>query len=314
MEHKYTVKLKTLVEELSLTVISAAENYDEVLICTPDVNRPGLMLSGFSDYFNPERIQIIGKMETTYMRRFSHLERLRRFDQLMGSGISTVVVCHQEEPLPECIQMAQKHNVTLLSTDIDTSRFMARVIGSLTLHLAPRITMHGVMVEVHGEGLLITGDSGIGKSETALELVKRGHKLIADDAVEVKRTSRITLVGSAPEMIRYYMEVRGIGIIDTRNIFGIGAVKPSTRIDLVVNLKLWDEKMSYDRLGLETQYTSILDVEVPCTTIPVLPGRNLAVILEIAAINNRQKKMGYNAARTLAERHDKSIDSGWMSL
>ena len=195
---------------------------------------------------------------------------------------------------------------------------MADLTGILNIHLAPRITMHGVLVEVHGEGLLITGDSGIGKSETALELVKRGHKLIADDAVEIKRTARTTLIGAAPPMIRYYMEVRGIGIIDTRNIFGIGAVKPACKLDLVVDLRVWSKDNPYDkdRMGLEQEYQEILGVKMPRTTIPVLPGRNLAVILEIAAINHRQKKMGYNAAQTLLEKHDNAIDEdiGWLSL
>lgn len=314
MEKSYTVKLKTLVEELSLTTLHLSTDYEDVVVVTPDVNRPGLQLAGFYDYFEAERVQILGRVETTYMRKFSHEERICRFDKLLSSGIRALIICHQEEALPECLEMAEKHEVNLFCIDAPTSAFMAKLIASLNMHLAPRITMHGVLVEVHGEGILITGDSGIGKSETALELITRGHRLIADDAVEIKRASRITLVGSAPDMIRYYMEVRGIGIIDTRGTFGIGAVKQATRVDLIVDLKLWDESMSYDRLGIKTQYKTILDVDVPYTIIPVLPGRNLAVILEVAAINHRQKKMGYNAAQALAEKHDYKIDNSFISF
>jgi HPr kinase/phosphorylase len=211
--------------------------------------------------------------------------------------------------MPELMEAAAKHDVTLLASDLDTSEFMGQLIGSLRQHLAPRVTLHGVLMEVHGEGLLITGDSGVGKSETALALLKRGHRLIADDAVEVKRTSRTTLVGSAPEIIRYYMELRGIGLIDARHIFGIGAVKPSQVINLVVNFEIWDNDKNYDRLGIETEYTEILGVKIPYNNIPVRPGRNLAAILELAAMNNREKSMGYNAARSLVEKHDRMLET-----
>jgi HPr kinase/phosphorylase len=210
--------------------------------------------------------------------------------------------------MPELMEAAVKHDVTLLASDLDTSEFMGQLIVSLRRHLAPRVTLHGVLMEVHGEGLLITGDSGVGKSETALALLKRGHRLIADDAVEVMRTSRTTLVGTAPEIIRYYMELRGIGVIDARHIFGIGAVKPSQVINLVVNFEIWDNDKNYDRLGIETEYTEILGVRVPYNNIPVRPGRNLAAILELAAMNNREKSMGYNAARSLVEKHDRMLE------
>lgn len=314
MGERYTVKLKTIVENVNLTIIHKSKGYEDSLVYTPDLNRPGLQLAGFYDYFDPERIQVIGRVETTYLSKLSQGERRKSFERLMSAGIVALIISRGQQPFPECLEAAKKYDVNLLSTDSDTSQFMAQLIWRLNLYLAPRETLHGVLVEVYGEGLLMMGDSGIGKSETALELVKRGHRLIADDAVEVRRTSRITLVGTAPEMIRYYMEVRGIGIIDVRHIFGVGAVKPATRIDLVVNLKVKNEEQDHDRLGLETEHTSILDVEVPCTTIPVMAGRNLAVILEAAAINNRQKKMGYNAAIALTEQHDASIDSGWLSL
>ena len=308
MDQEYTIRLKEIVDDHELTIIYAAPDYDTALISTTDINRPGLQLSGFYDYFDPRRLQIMGIVETTYLLAKTSDERRSSFEELFKRKIAALVICHGVSPLPECIAMAEKYGINLLSTDVDTSEFMAQVIGTLKLALAPRITTHGVLMEVHGEGILLMGDSGIGKSETALELIKRGHRLIADDAVEIKRASRTTLVGSAPELIRYYMEVRGIGVIDVRRIFGIGAIKPVERIDYIVNLEVWDEQTTYNRLGIETEYTSILGVKVPCTTIPIRPGRNLAVILELAAINHRQKKMGYNAALELVESHDRAID------
>ena len=232
------------------------------------------------------------------------------FDEFMRHPIAGVVICHGMDPFPECMQMAEKYDRNVFLTREDTSAFMSRTIASLTAHLAPRITRHGVLVEVFGEGLLILGDSGVGKSETALELIKRGHRLVADDAVEIKRTQRNLLIGSAPEMIRYYMELRGIGVINARQIYGVGAVKPENRIDLVVNMEPWEDGRAYDRLGLSTETTEILGVTLPMVTIPVRPGRNLAVIMELAAMNNRQKNMGYNAAEALAAEHDRNIDLG----
>lgn len=303
-----SVKLKTIVEEHKLEIIHASRDFENARVYTSDVNRPGLQLTGFYDYFDPQRVQIIGKVENTYLESLTSDQRRESFENLMSRKISALVICHGVDPLPECMEMAEKYDTNLFKTDLDTSEFLAQLIGTLRLHLAPRETWHGVLVEVHGEGVLLIGESGIGKSETALELVKRGHRLIADDAVEIKRTSRTTLVGEAPEMIRYYMELRGIGLIDIRHLYGVGAVKPSVRIDMVVNLELWDEEKSYDRLGIETEYIEILGVKVPYMTIPVRPGRNLAVILEVAAMNNRQKKMGYNAALELTMRHDKAIN------
>ena len=223
-----------------------------------------------------------------------------------------MVVCHGARAFPECIEMAEKYDRNLFLTPEDTSDFMADVISSLHTHLAPRTTMHGVLVEVHGEGVLITGDSGIGKSETALELIKRGHKLVADDAVDIRRIGRDRLIGTAPELIRYYMELRGIGVVDVRHLYGVGAVKPEGDIDLVVSLEAWDDDKAYDRLGLTNETQEILGMTVPSITIPVRPGRNLAVILELAAMNNRQKKMGYNAAETLAASVDYAVDTGIM--
>jgi HPr kinase/phosphorylase len=274
------------------------------------VNRPALQLAGFYDYFDPKRIQAIGRVETTYLESLPPEKRLRSLEAFMKFDISALIVCHDMQPLPECIEMAEKYDRNLLVTEEDTSTFMADLISYLRRMLAPRITCHGVLVEVYGEGLLITGDSGIGKSETALELIKRGHRLIADDAVEIRRISKSAITGTAPELIRYYMELRGIGVVDVRHIYGVGAVKPETNIDLVVDFQVWDDEKSYDRLGIDTNYCELLGVQVPCVTIPVRPGRNLAVILELAAMNNRQKKMGYNAAKSLADKHDEIIEAG----
>ena len=296
--------------EQGLTVLHAAQDYATHEIRTADVNRPGLQLAGFYNYFDPERLQIIGRVESTYLETLTPDQRRERFEQFMRYNIIGLVICHGMDPFPECLEMAEKYDRNLFLVRKDTSEFMADLIASLSSYLAPRLTQHGVLVEVFGEGVLITGDSGVGKSETALELIKRGHRLVADDAVEIKRINRTTLMGSAPEMIRYYMELRGIGVIDARQIYGVGAVKPETRVDLVVQLEPWEDGKAYDRLGLTTEYCEILNVRVPCVTIPVGPGRNLAVILELAAMNNRQKGMGYNAAQKLADEHDRGIDLG----
>ena len=305
----HQVALGAIVKEHELNILFSAENYETALITTQDVNRPALQFAGYYEYFDPARIQIVGKVEVTFLEGMEPGARARSIDAFFRWQPTAVVIAHALEPLPEMLQAARAHNVTLLSSDLDTSEFMGQLIGSLRQHLAPRITIHAVLMEVHGEGLLITGDSGVGKSETALALLKRGHSLIADDAVELKRTSRTTLIGAAPALIRYYMELRGIGIIDARHIFGIGAVKPDQRIDLVVNFELWDNNKTYDRLGMETEYTELLGVRIPHNNIPVRPGRNLAAIVELAAMNNREKKMGYNAARSLVEKHDRFIDS-----
>ncbi len=310
MSRPYSVKLSTVVEEYNdIRVIHPATNYDKILIQTADLNRPGLQLIGFFDYYDPSRIQLLGKAETTFMQGKTRPSRLSTFGELFGRGCPALLVAHDQEILPECLEMAEKYNVTVLATEVDTSEIYAQLIGTLRRHLAPRETLPGVLVEVHGEGMLITGASGVGKSETALELVKRGHRLIADDAVEILRTSRSTLEGRAPEMIRNLMELRGLGVVDVQSLYGIGAVKPETRIDMVVTLELWDESKHYDRLGIDTHRTEILGVELPIVTIPVRPGRNLAVILELSAMNNRQKKSGYNAAEVLAQRVDAHVDS-----
>ena len=308
MRSKYTVLLKTIAEEHGLQILHAAKDYETKRIVTYDVNRPAMQLAGFYNYFDPERIQIIGRVESTYLDTLSDADRLAAFERFMQFDIAALVICHGVQPFPECLETAEKYDRTVFITPEDTSEFQAGLISSLRSHLAPRTTMHGVLVEIYGEGVLLTGDSGIGKSETALELIKRGHRLIADDAVEIKKVGRDRLVGDAPEMIRYYMELRGIGVVNVRRIYGIGAVKPESGIDLVVHLEPWEEGKAYDRLGLTSESEVILGVEIPRVTIPVRPGRNLAVILELAAMNNRQKKLGYNAAEALAASHDALID------
>ena len=310
MRSKYSVKLKTIVDEHNLTPLNLSPTYETDLVTTADVNRPAMQLTGFYNYFDPQRIQIMGRVESTYLDTISIEERLRTFERFMQYDIAGLVICHGVPAFPECIEMARKYKRNVFITDEDTSEFQADLIHSLKKYLAPRITVHGVLVEIYGEGLLLMGDSGIGKSETALELIKRGHRLIADDAVEIKRVSRDMLVGSAPELIRYYMELRGIGVINVRHLYGMGAVKPESNIDLVVQMEPWEEGKAYDRLGLTSESTGFLGVTLPQVTIPVRPGRNLAVIMELAAMNNRQKKMGYNAAETLAAEHDAAIDLG----
>ena len=311
MRSKYTVLLKTIAQEHNLELLHAAKDYETKKIVTYDVNRPAMQLAGFYNYFDPARIQIIGRVESTYLDTLSDEERLSAFERFMQYDIAALVICHGMQPFPECMEMAEKYDRTVFITPEDTSEFQAGVISSLRHHLAPRTTVHGVLVEIYGEGVLLTGDSGIGKSETALELIKRGHRLIADDAVEIKKIGRDSLVGDAPEMIRYYMELRGIGVVNVRRIYGIGSVKPESGIDLVVHLEPWEEGKAYDRLGLSSESEVILGVELPRVTIPVRPGRNLAVILELAAMNNRQKKLGYNAAEALAASHDAAIDGAF---
>ena len=311
MRSKYTVLLKTIAEEHGLQILHAAKDYETKKIVTYDVNRPAMQLAGFYNYFDPERIQIIGRVESTYLDTLSDADRLAAFERFMQYDIAALVICHGVQPFPECLEAAEKYDRTVFITSEDTSEFQAGLISSLRSHLAPRTTVHGVLVEIYGEGVLLTGDSGIGKSETALELIKRGHRLIADDAVEIRKVGRDRLVGDAPEMIRYYMELRGIGVVNVRRIYGIGAVKPESGIDLVVHLEPWEEGKAYDRLGLTSESEVILGVEIPRVTIPVRPGRNLAVILELAAMNNRQKKLGYNAAEALAASHDALIDGAF---
>ena len=304
----FTVKLKTLMEEFHLEPVCMKETAGDVEITTSDVNRPGLQLSGYMEYFGTDRIQIIGKVEMTYLASLSPQERKKRLDDYFRTGFPCLVIARDQEPFPEMVEAAEKYSIPILKTKDITSRFMSGLIRYLNVMLAPRISMHGVLVEVYGEGILILGESGVGKSETALELVKRGHRLIADDLVEIRRVSDTTLLGAAPENIRHLIEIRGIGIVDVKHLFGMGAVKLQENINLVIKLELWKEGKMYDRLGLEDHYTDILGISVPSLVIPVRPGRNLAIIVEVAAMNHRQKKMGYNAAKLLSERFFKFDD------
>ena len=308
MENLYSVQLTKLISEFDLEVVRKGKNCDSTLIRAEDVNRPGLQLAGFFDYFDPNRLQLIGKVETTYLEGFTSDERRQKFEALLAHDIPGLIMTRGIEPFPECMEMAEKYDRTILRTQEVTSEFLSTLVASLKVYLSPRITRHGVLVEVYGEGVLLLGESGVGKSETAIELIKRGHRLIADDAVEIKKVTAQSLMGSAPELIRHYIELRGIGVIDVRRLFGMSAVKEEQEINLVVNLEPWKDGMLYDRLGLENLYTTILDVQVPTLTIPVKPGRNLAVIVEVAAMNNRHKKMGYNAALEFTKQINQHFD------
>ena len=290
----YSIPLGKLIDEFSLEEIFVPDR--QVPITNPEVSRPGLALAGFFEIFEPARIQMIGKAEHRYLELLSPEERRRRISDFINAKPAAVIVTAGMHVFEDLIDCAKTVGVPLFSSKDKTTYIMAAMIASLNVYLAPRITRHGVLVEVYGEGLLLLGDSGVGKSETAIELVKRGHRLIADDAVEIKRVSAKSLVGSAPEIIRHYVELRGIGIVDIRRIFGMGAVKETEKIDLVIKLEQWVQGKMYDRLGLDNETVEILGIGIPSITIPVKPGRNLAIILEIAAMNNRQKKMGYNTA------------------
>ena len=294
---KYTVPLQRVIDEFSLETIYMP--LGEHVVESKDVNRPGLRLSGFCDFFDPRRIQLIGKMETAYLSSLTKELRYERIENFVQGGVPAIVVTTGLDPLPEFVELTEKYQIPLLLTRATTSAFIAMLISFLSVQLAERINIHGVLVEIYGEGVLITGDSGVGKSETAIELIKRGHRIIADDAVEVRRVSEKTLVGQSPENIRHFMELRGIGIVDARSLFGMGSVKPTEKIDLYCRFEHWDRNKVYDRTGLDNHYTTILGVKVRSITIPVSPGRNLAIILEVAAMNSRQKKMGLNAAQEM---------------
>ena len=313
MEHTgddrmFTVSLRELMDEFRLEDASGCTRIDDILITTADVNRPGLQLAGFFEYFGHDRIQIMGKGEAAYLSSLSHEERLARLDEFFRHGFPCIVVARGLEIFPEMLEVSRKYNIPVLKTGDVTSRFLSGLIRYLNVQLAPRVVKHGVLVEVYGEGILILGESGVGKSETALELVKRGHRLIADDVVEIRKVSDRTLLGTAPDIIRHLIEIRGVGILDVKNLYGVGSIKLQENINLVIHLELWNEVKNYDRLGLAEEYTDILGIKVPSLTIPVRPGRNLAIIVEVAAMNNRQKKMGYNAAKVLNEKVMKEMN------
>ena len=308
MAKQYSVELAKIIDELSLEVLYMPDEKGLRAVVSSDTNRPGLALAGFFEYFDSERIQVLGKSELGFLEDLSEETRTERLSELTAHRPAAIVISRGMEPPSELAGFCARDGVPLLRSGDTTSGFMAALIGYLNVQLASRITNHGVFVEVYGEGVLLVGDSGVGKSETAIELIKRGHRLIADDAVEIRRVSSKSLVGQSPENIRHFIELRGIGIINARRIFGMGAVKLQEKIDMCINLEIWDATKVYDRMGMDSEYTEILGIKVPVMTIPVKPGRNLAIIIEVAAMNNRQKKYGINSAREFVEQIDSHID------
>ena len=306
---EFSFPLKKMIDEFKLEVLYMPENGENSLISNNDTNRPGLQLAGFYDYFDNKRVQVMGKMEHAYLEGMESEQRMKRLDDLLGYRFPALVLTRSLDAFPELMEIAPNYETPILRTDENTTVFISKLMAFLNMQLAPRITRHGVLIEIYGEGVMIMGESGVGKSETAVELIKRGHRLIADDAVEIRKASNITLVGSSPDNIRHFLELRGIGIVNARQLFGIGAVKMTERIDMVVEMELWNPEKTYDRMGVDTHYMTIMGVKVPLLNIPVKPGRNLAVILEVAAMNNRQKKMGYNAAKDLLRQLGMDSDS-----
>ena len=307
MPEVYTIPLSKIIHELQLETAFLPKSADDILIQSRDVVRPGMELNGYHEYFDPNRIAVLGRAEMYMLESLKPERRAMALDSYLSLKPPAVIVSRGIDPGKDFMEIAETYHVPVLRTTESTSNVVASLVAYLNVELAPRITRHGVLVEVYGEGILLVGDSGVGKSETAIELVKRGHRLIADDAVEIKRVSDRTLVGCAPEIIRHFIELRGIGIVDVRRIFGMGAIKETERVDMIINLEQWVEGKMYDRLGMDNQYTDILGLRIPSLTIPVRPGRNLAVIIEVAAMNHRHKSMGYNAAKELNERMMKSM-------
>ncbi|MDO5401686.1 MAG: HPr(Ser) kinase/phosphatase [Eubacteriales bacterium] len=305
----YSIPLHDVIRQFKLSILSPATNLDAIRLTVEDVARPGLQLTGFFAHFEPMRLQVLGNVEISYVTTLSSQERSEIFDRLFSYKIPALLIARGLTPHQEILDMARKHNITILGTDEPTSTIVSSIITYLKAALAPRITRHGVFVEVYGEGILLTGGSGIGKSEAAIELLKRGHRLIADDAVEIRKVSSDSLMGTSPELIRNYIELRGIGIVNVAKLFGMGAVKQENQINLVVNIVPWNTQAVYDRLGLEEKTTEILGVDIPTYTIPITPGRNLAVILEVAAMNNRQRKLGYNSAIEFTEQMNQHFDA-----
>lgn len=306
----YTVALPTVIQEFKLELLTPAVDVEAKVLTQANINRPALQLAGFFDYFDPARLQIIGMVEHTYLQSLEPDLRQENLRRIFQHCIPAVVVCRGLDIFPEMLEYAERYDVPILSTESATTDFMSEIIRWMKVQLAPRITMHGCLLDVYGVGTLIIGESGIGKSETALELIKRGHRFIADDAVEVRRVSAETLIGSCPANIRYFLELRGIGIIDTMQMFGVQSIKPTQAIELIIKLELWDPSRTYDRIGQPEEFTEILGNKVNSHSIPIRPGRSLAILCESAAINHRQKKMGYNAAEALLERVMKQATGG----
>jgi HPr kinase/phosphorylase len=303
-----TVSLNKMIEKLELENLVPEVNTDGIEISSPEINRPALQLAGYFEHFASERVQIIGYVEYTYLKSLDRETRIQNYEKFLSSEIPCVIYASRTEPDEEMIQLAKKYNKPLLYSARATSPLMAEVIRWLNEELAPRISIHGVLVDVYGEGVLIMGESGIGKSEAALELLKRGHRLITDDVVEIRKISDDTLIGTSPEITRHFIELRGIGIIDVKTLYGVESVMENQTIDMVIKLEEWDKDKEYDRLGLNEEYTEFLGNKVVCHSIPIRPGRNLAIIVESAAVNHRQKKMGYNAAQELYRRVQESIN------
>lgn len=301
MSNNFSVSLTNIISSMGLNIAFMPDDPDKILISEKDVNRLGLELTGFFDYFNSTRMVVMGRTENAYLSGLTSEERYKILDGIFAFEPPAVIITKNIEPYPELIKAAKKNFIPILRTPEMTSNFIADIVEFLDVKLAPRITRHGVLVEVYGQGIYIIGDSGVGKSETAIELIQRGHRLVADDSVQIRKINDKKLTGSAPKNLRHFIELRGVGIIDARSIFGMGSVKVTQEIDMVVNLEMWDRAKIYDRIGIENEYAKILDVNIPIVTIPVTPGRNLAIIVEVAAMNNRQKKMGYNAAKELLD-------------
>ena len=301
------VKISEYVDALGLEVLHQGSDYENTRLTITDVNRPGLQFHDFYDYFDPRRLQVIGKAESMYLLGFTPQQRKKSFDSLFQYNIPALVFARSLPCFEECMESAVSHQRTVLQSKETTVDFTSRTIEYLSRRLAPCVSQHGVLLEIYGEGVMVTGESGAGKSEVAMELIMRGHRLVADDAVELRRISN-QLIGTAPEMIRHYIELRGIGVIDVRQLLGMRAIKVETQLDLVVHFEHWETGKFYDRLGIDTHYTEILGVQVPIMTIPVRPGRNLASIVEVAAMNNRHRKFGFNAAAELVRRVDQHAD------
>lgn len=298
----YTVSMKKFMKQMKLENLTPEIDLEDAVITQTDINRPALQLAGFFDYFDHHRIQIIGQVEYTYMEKQGEEKSMAMMEKIMSYKVPGIVFCRDLPVTDELLAMAVKHQIPIMKTAVDTSSFSSEVTRWLKVELAPRISIHGVLVDIYGEGVLITGESGIGKSEVALELIHRGHRLVSDDVVEIKKVSDATLIGSAPDITRHFIELRGIGIIDAKTLFGVESVKNTQAIDLVIKLEEWNKDQEYDRMGLEENYIEYLGNKVVCHSIPIRPGRNVAIICESAAVNYRQKKMGYNAARELYNR------------
>lgn len=305
-----SVALTKVVEQMKLENLTPDIDMSEIRITLPDINRPALQLTGYFDHFDSERVQIIGYVEYTYLEHLPREKKLPVYEQFLERKIPCVIYTTRTQPDEDMLSLARKYGVPILKSPQTTSAFMAEISRWLNVELAPCISIHGVLVDVYGEGVLIMGESGIGKSEAALELIKRGHRLVTDDVVEIRKVSDVTLVGTAPDITRHFIELRGIGIIDVKTLFGVESVKNTQNIDLVIKLEEWNKDKEYDRLGLEEKYTEILGNKIVCHSLPIRPGRNLAVIVESAAVNHRQKKMGYNAAQELYKRVQESLAKG----